>query len=282
MYEPHDLAHACGNLVLSKSSTRSATSFFRGTMWGRAVVCKVGPPGSLSVELRTVTALSALPAVRDLVQCYLFAGVVEVGVVAALAFGWSPPEQDHVDLIVMTDFGPTLMDQCRADAATEPLDTVLQARTLRMLLQVFVALDRLRKTGRTQHQDPKLDNIARVDGKILLIDFEFATMADTHNPEAAIDGCGMQPRFEDCMPHFDVHVMLYSLLFFCGRRYRKLPLLETLRATLLGPPPVPHPQFAHLNPHGLSIVYPPTLPPNRTATSFETAIGVTRELLRLV
>jgi len=265
-------------------------SHFRGTMWGVAVYAKVSAPGIMATEIKTARLFTTLPKISDLVQCYLFVGQVQVSAVIAMLDvahekmleslrRWE--SHTMVDIIVTKDFGPTLMEFCIADAKTIVSDAELEAKTIRMLVIIFVALRRLRDNAEARHQDAKLDNIVYApNGAVCFLDFEFAHSQSMPNEEADFVGCGMQPYYCDGSDHFDIHTVVYSLLYFCGGRYRTLPKLEALRATLLGPAwPTPHATKPFRNKSNHCIAYMEAQP--EAPCTFEAAISVGRELVRL-
>jgi hypothetical protein len=115
---------------------------------------------------------------------------------------------------------------------------------------------------------------------LCLIDFEFANSQSMSNDDAAIDGCAMCPHYRDGSDQFDIHTLIYTLLYFGGKRYRTLMRLETLRGSLLGPLwPTADPDHPYWNTAGESIVY--MVRPPLNPCTYDTAIAVTRELIRL-
>lgn len=244
-------------------------------------------PGPLEMEAKTAHLLSPLPKIADLLASYLFGGRVPTALMASLLDDTWPAagallaewqQHSHVDLIITEHFGPTLRDRAITAAREVADDAALEEDTLRMLLLVFESLQRLRDDGATAHQDAKLDNMGEVNGGLRLIDLEFAHSRSMPNPIADFDGCAMTRRFVDGFDELDVHTVLYSLLYFCGARYRRLPRLETLRCRVLGHSwPTPMQQHPHLNQRGFCIVYMEARPP--LPGTFEHAITTTRQLL---
>jgi hypothetical protein len=281
---------------------RNNVALLVGQLWGMRVVCKVSRPlgemqsvdgkleylpGPLEMEAKSAHLLDALPKIADLMAAYLFAGRVPTKTMAGLLNETCPDSArllaqwragSHVDVIVTEHFGPTLRDRCVAAARQVPSDAELEDMTLRMFLRVFVALQRLRDDAATGHQDAKLDNWGELGGNVCLIDFEFAHSDNMPNPTADFVGCGMTPRREAGGDEFDLHTVLYSLFYFCGKRYIRLPRLEALRRRVLGPDwPVPMRNHPYLNKSGLCIVYKIERSP--FPTTFEHAIAVVNELL---
>lgn len=283
------LAEVKGTLTPVKRARPNGVLHFRGVdFWGVTVFVKIAAPGVLRSESNMVQILSSLPKLCDIMCCYLYAGQAPVRMLTRmLSKEWQAVRKQierfgHLaDVIITEDFGKDLFAQCRAAAIDVVDDTQLEDRTLRLLLRVFTMMKRLRDDGGCRHQDLKPDNIGEMGGQLCLIDFEFANSQSMPNEDADIEGCGMQSCYNDGSDHFDIHTLLYSVLYYCGKRYKTLPRLETLRASLLGREwPTASPDNPGRNIAGESIVYM-VKQPTRPCTC-DAAIAITRELIQLV
>jgi hypothetical protein len=267
------------------------TRRIRGAGYGTNIIGKFSPrhKGGCGAERRIVTLLKASgsKAINEIMELYLFAGVVQFKDIATML--GAPESTDYapetpMDIIITKhEKKCTVHDHLAYLGKHVKDDKRLSLMVATVLKAVFKMLIILRDHGQCAHQDLKLDNmiILFVEDviKIFPIDFELATLAggtglglEQGNPSADIDGWGGSHLYKNTSQYFDVHTVIVFAAVYCGEGITHCSAMQCLWASFLKKT---EPPARGVNSSGFCNVYltePPKYNPLNPTITFESAI----------